>query len=200
MSEIVLTASPRTPGSSEARHLRKAGKVPGVYYAKNEQPVHFTVEKLDLRPVVYTSEARIVRLEVAGSKPLDCILKDVTFDPISDEILHFDLLGVKADEMITVEVPIHLIGTSVGVRDGGVIEHVMHKAHVRVSPRNMPEHIDVDITNLGLSTAIHIGDLNMPGVEFTDKPDAVIASCNPPKTHAATTATEGAAEGGEAKA
>ncbi len=180
MSQVILSAEPRVPGQTGAKQLRRNDRVPGVYYAKGQDPVHFSVPTLSLRPIVYTAEAKTVRLEVGG-KGLICILKDVTFDPITDKILHFDLLGVAAGEKIAVEMPLHIVGNAVGVRDGGVLEQVMHKAHVKADPTTMPEHIDVDITNLGRGKAIHISDLSIPGVEFTDRPDAVIVACHAPK-------------------
>jgi len=186
MSETILKATKREPGRTTAKQLRAAGKVPGVYYSKSNEPVHFTVETLELRKVVYTAEAKIVSLQVDNDKALACILKDVTFDPVSDKILHFDLLGISAGQKITVEIPLHLTGNSIGARDGGIIEHVMHKAHVLVDPTKMPEHIDVDISNLGVNSSIHISDISVAGVEFMERAEAVIVTCVPPKTHVET--------------
>jgi len=183
MSQIVLQAEPRTPGQTASKVLRRNDRVPGVYYANGQDPIHFSVQKLALRPVVYTAEAKTVRLEVAG-KGLTCILKDVTFHPVTDKILHFDLLGVAAGQKIAVEIPLHIIGQSVGVRDGGSLEQVLHKAHVMVDPTTMPEHIDIDVTNLAKGSAIVIRDLNIAGVEFTGRQDAVIVACHAPKVAA----------------
>jgi len=195
MSEILLKASKREPGKSAAKALRRDGQVPGVYYAKDQDPIHFSVPKLSLRDVVYTAEAKVVNLDVEGAGKKSAILKDVTFDPITDAILHIDLLGIAAGQKMTVEIPLHLTGSSIGARDGGVLEQVLHKAHVNVDPTKMPEHIDVDVTNLAVNGAIHIGDLNLPGIEFMDRPDAVIVNCAPPRaeTTTSTEPTEGAA-------
>ncbi|NQW30646.1 MAG: 50S ribosomal protein L25 [Ignavibacteria bacterium] len=182
MSEVILKATKRVPGKAAAKLLRKEGNIPGVYYTKNQDPIHFSVNSLAIRPVVYTAEAKIVSLQVDGSKGLNCILKEVKFDPITDKIVHFDLLGVAAGEMIVVDIPIHLIGQSIGVREGGVIEHVIHKVHVKVDPSKMPEHIDIDVTNMNIGDAVHISDISVAGVEFLDKPEAVIATIMPPKT------------------
>lgn len=181
MSEIVLTAAKRDLGRAAARELRKNGQVPGVYYANNQDPVHFSVPTLSLRPIVYTAEAKMVRLEVDGGKGLMCILKDITFDPITDAILHFDLLGVSAGQKINVEIPLHITGHCLGIRNGGVLEHVMHKARVMADPTKMPTHIDVDVTNLDINQSLHISDLSVPGVEFTDKADSVVVTCIPHK-------------------
>jgi large subunit ribosomal protein L25 len=182
MSQVTLKATKREPGKQTAKAIRRNGSVPGVYYAKNQDPVHFSVQTLDLRPVVYTAEAKMINLVVEGAAGKSAILKDISFDPITDQILHIDLLGVAAGEKLNVDIPLHLTGQAAGVRMGGILEHVMHKAHCVVDPTKMPEHIDVDVTNLGVNQSIHISDLNIPGVEFTDRPDAVIVACVPPKT------------------
>jgi large subunit ribosomal protein L25 len=181
MSEIILKASKREPGKNIAKALRRDGNIPGVYYAKNQDPIHFFLPTLSLRPVIYTAEAKMLSLVVEGSAPKKAILKDVTFDPITDKILHIDLLGVSAGEKLNVEIPLHLVGSSIGVREGGVIDHVMHKAHCIVDPTKMPEHIDVDISALGIGASVQISDISAPGVEFTDRPDAVIVTCAAPK-------------------
>ena len=191
MSQIILAADTRVPGQNASKELRRNDRIPGVYYAKGQDPIHFSVPKLALRPVVYTAEAKTVRLEIDG-KGLICILKDVTFDPVTDKVLHIDLLGVAAGEKIAIEIPLHIVGQAIGVtRDGGSLEHVMHKAHVRVDPTTMPEHIDIDVTNLAKGSAIHISDLDIPGVEFTGRPDALIVACHAAKVP---TAEETAAE------
>lgn len=184
MSQITLSAEPRVPGQTASKALRRDGRTPGVYYAKGQDPVHFSVSTLSLRPVVYTAEAKTVRLEVGGSA-LQCILKEVTFDPVTDKILHIDMLGIVAGDVIATEIPLHIVGLAIGVREGGSLEHIIHKAHVKVDPTTMPEHIDVDVTNLGRGQSIHIRDLNVPGVEFTDRPDAVVVACHSPKGAAA---------------
>lgn len=173
MSTLVINASKRQPGRKEAKSARRAGSIPGVAYAKNFDPVHFTVPALTLRPVVYTAEAKMIRLEVDGTS-MDCILKDVTFDPITDAVLHVDFLRVVAGEKVNVEIPVHIVGTSEGVRTGGVLEVFMHKLHVKVDPHEMPEHIDVDVTSLAVGQSLHIRDLETPGVQILDRADALV--------------------------
>lgn len=184
MSQVVLQAETRTPGQAIAKQLRRDERVPGVYYAKGQNPVHFSVPYLMLRPVVHTAKAKTVKLEIAG-KDMLCILQDVTFDPLTDKILHVDMLGVKAGEKIQVQIPVHVSGLAQGVREGGTLEHTMHKAHVRVDPTQMPEVIEVDVTQLGRGAAIHVSDLNVPGVEFLDRPTSVVVACHAPKVVAA---------------
>jgi len=181
MTETILQAEVRTPGQTASKELRRNGRIPGVFYSKNHEPIHFSVPVLSLRSIVYTAEAKMVKLSVDGGQTLDCVLKDVTFDPVTDKLLHFDLQGVAIGEKILVDIPLHLIGQSVGVRDGGIMEHVLHKVHVKADPHIMPEHVDVDISNLKVGDALHISDLTIEGCEILDRPDAVIVACHPPK-------------------
>lgn len=183
MTETILQGEVRTPGQTASKALRRNGRIPGVFYSKNHEPIHFSVPALSLRSIVYTAEAKMVKLSVDGGQTLDCVLKDVTFDPVTDKLLHFDLQGVAIGELIMVDIPLHLVGQSVGVRDGGIMEHVMHKLRVKADPHVMPEHIDVDVTDLKVGSAIHISDLTIDGCEILDRPDAVIVACHPPKTN-----------------
>lgn len=180
MSQITLVAEPRTPGVAIAKQLRANDRVPGVYYTQGKEAVHFSVSSLALRPVVYTAKAQAVRLSINGQERLS-ILKDVTFDPISDKILHFDLLGVREGEPIIVKVPVHVTGLAIGVREGGTMEHALHKTSIKVDPANIPTHIDVDVSQLGKGENIHISDLNVPGVEFLERPGTLVAACHAPK-------------------
>ncbi|MFN4908597.1 MAG: 50S ribosomal protein L25 [Bacteroidota bacterium] len=180
MSQVTLPAEPRTPGAAEAKKLRANDRVPGVFYTNGEEAVHFSVSTLALRPVVYTSKAQAVRLSINGQDRLS-VLKEVSFDPISDKILHFDLLGVREGEPIVVKVPVHVTGLAIGVREGGTLEHALHKTSIKVDPANIPTHIDVDVSQLGKGQNIHISDLNVPGVEFLERPGTLVAACHAPK-------------------
>lgn len=185
MSTIVLSASKRAPGRSTARTLRTEGHVPGVYYANGAEPVHFSVPALNLRNVVYTAAAKLVRLEVEGHPAMDCVLKDVTFDPVTDKILHLDFHGVKPGEQVILEMAIHLTGSAEGIKFGGVVDHVLHRTKVRVAPHEMPEQINVDISNLNVGSALHVKDIDIPGLQILNRPDAIVVTCLAPKVKGA---------------
>jgi large subunit ribosomal protein L25 len=165
--------------------MRTQGIVPGVYYSKSDAPVHVAIPALSLRPVVYTSKARMISLEIEGGKTVNCVLQDVTFDPITDAITHVDFLGVKPGEKIVVGMPLHLEGTAEGVKRGGALDHTIHRVHARVDPHTMPEHLVVDITHLNIGGAIHVGDIKIEGVEIIDRAENVIVSCYQPRVSAA---------------
>lgn len=177
MSEIVLNVAKRATGKKAAKQVRNSGNVPGVFYLKGVDSISISANAKSLRPIVYTKDARIVKLNIEGEKEShDCILKDVTFDPITDVITHFDLHGFGADELVDFEVPIRIVGSAIGVRDGGILEQVLLKAHIMCLPSQLPEHIDVDVTNLRINQSIHISELSVPNVRFTSKADQAVVA------------------------
>lgn len=198
MATVNLSAQKREDlGNSTTKNARKKGFIPGVFYFKNSPAVAISVKDTALNPFVYTSEVRIINLQIEGSdKAQNCILKDIQFDPVSDKPIHFDLLGISENETIKVEVPIKLVGAPIGVRDGGVIQHVLHSLEVECLPANIPAHIDVEIGALAIGDAIHIGDLKIESVEIHGNPTSTIVAVVPP----AVEKVEGAAAEGETAA
>lgn len=193
MATIVLNAEPRTKlGGSTAEQIRREGRVPGVIYGHGEPSVPFTVKALDLRPLIYTNETHTIQLNLGG-KSTRAILREVQFHPVTDRIRHIDLVALHAGEKIKVEVPIVIKGSSVGQRDGGIIDFTLHKLTVECLPDAIPEHIDVDITDLRIGHAVHVSELpDHPTYRVLADESAVIVACVPPKAHEETT-TEAAA-------
>jgi len=175
MEKTTLKASERKQFNKSAiRKIRKEGRVPGVFYSKHNPPLHIDVLDTTINPLVFTSKTHLISLEVEGQEERECIIKDIQFDPVTDKVIHFDLLGLTKGEKIVLEVPVQLVGTPIGVKEGGVIQHVMHKLEVKCLPRNIPEHIVVDVSALKLGDSIHIGDLQIEEVEFTDPKESLI--------------------------
>jgi large subunit ribosomal protein L25 len=182
MKEITLNAKPRETGKKGAKAARNQGFVTGVYYVKGEENIPLMVKPLDLRPIVYTAQTRIVQLNVEGhNESMQCVLKDVSFDPVTDSIVHFDLLGLKKGQKITVELPINLIGQAIGVRQGGKLMQTLHKVKVNTLPSDLVETIDVDISKLGMGESITLGNVNLGNME-TDTPlDTTIVHVTKPR-------------------
>jgi large subunit ribosomal protein L25 len=182
MAEIILKAERRTDlKKSTSNQMRKAGTIPGVYYSFGEKPISIKVNELALRPLVFTSESHIVSLQIEGeNKPISCILKDTQFEPITSRIIHFDLLGLKEGEKLTIEVSIILKGSAIGVKEGGIVQHNLHKLELECLPQNIPPHIDVDITNLNIGDSIKVSDIKIEGIEILNDENASIVSVVPP--------------------
>ncbi|HVK38119.1 MAG TPA: 50S ribosomal protein L25 [Candidatus Kapabacteria bacterium] len=181
MSEILLEARLREPGRSAARALRRQGVVPGIYYFHGQDPIALAATELALRPLIYTAETHIIRLRLEDGSEKTCILKEVTFDPITDRATHFDLQGVSADERVRVEVPIALTGSSIGVREGGVLDFHLHKVEIECLPKDLPEHIDVDIASLAVGQSLHVSDLDQSKYTILSAQDATIVAVIPPR-------------------
>lgn len=191
MSEISIQAKRRTLSTkSTITQMRKNGEVPGIFYSKNVDPIPLSLPELSLKPLVYTSETHIVNLVIDKSEEKKSILKNVQFDPVTDRIVHFDLLGISLDQEIEIEVPIVLEGQSIGVREGGIIQQAIHKVTVLCLPTNIPEHISIDITNLGLGDSVHVGDLKMENVKFLQNEDVQLVAVTVPRAAQETTATD----------
>lgn len=187
MSEITLKVEKRSEFKrSISRQMRKAGFVPGVYYIHGGENIAIKAPELSLRSIVFTTESNIVNLEVEGeAKPYSCILKDVQFDPLTSRLIHFDLIGLKEGEMINLEIPVALHGNAPGVKDGGLLQFVLHRLEVKCLPQNIPSHIDIDISNMKIGDSVKVADLKHDNYEILNDESAVVVSVVPPTTTAA---------------
>lgn len=182
MEKVVLTAKKRAVNSKSLRNsLRNEGRVLGVFYSKHDEPVAIDVTEKALKPLVYTAETHLVGLQIEGDKEHECILKDVQFDPITDKVIHFDLLGLTTGETFQLEVPIQFIGSPVGVKEGGVLQEFLHKLDIECLPKDIPQHIEVKIQDLRVGDAIHVSDLAAEGITILNPEDAVIVAVTHPK-------------------
>lgn len=185
MSEIALKAQKRGTGKKAAKAVRNSGLVTGVYYRNGVEPIPIAVHPLNMRPIVYTAAANIINLEIEGADtPLSCMLKDITFDPVTDAIVHFDLFGVSNDNVVDFNVPVKLVGQSTGIREGGVLEHILHKLNVTCLPKDLPQQLDVDITELKIGQSLHVRDLSYPGIKINVVGDATIVAISAPRRKA----------------
>lgn len=197
MSEITLIAKERKISrKSVINQLRKSGNVPGVFYHKKEDSVPIEVSESSLKPLVYTSETHIIALSIENKLEMPCILKNVQFDPVSEKIMHFDLQGISRDEKLEIEVPVLLSGNPVGIKQGGILQQSLHKLHIECLPADIPEHIEVVVTNLNIGDAVHVSSLQFEKLRILNTGDSVIVSVVAPKLEKEPTAV---AEGEEAK-
>jgi large subunit ribosomal protein L25 len=180
MSEILLNAEVRTTTGKAAKRVRWEGKIPGVYYAHGEKNIPIQVPKLSLDPLIYTSETHVIDLRV-GDVMKKAILRDLQFDPVTDRAIHFDLQGLREDEEVTLEVPVVLTGgTPVGVREGGLLQLIMHKIKVSCLPKYIPGKVEVNVANLAINKSIHVKELTIPNVTVLDAPDDPVVAVVPP--------------------
>ena len=182
MAATNLTALKREDvGNSSVKGFRKRGDIPGILYSKDIKPIPIFVKEVTLKTFTHTSDVKIINLSIEGStETYNCILKDVQFDPVSDRAVHFDLLGISENEKIKIEIPLVLVGTPAGIKDGGIVQHTLHKVEVECFPKDIPSRIDIDISPLKIGDSIHVGDLKHDNYEIHGAADATIVSCVPP--------------------
>ncbi len=181
MAEIVLNAELRDPKTQRASVTRRRGLVPGVYYSHGEQNINVAVEPLSLNPLVYTSQTNIITLTLKDGTAKKCILRDIQFDPVTDRPVHFDLLGLKENEELTIEVPVVLTGgTPKGVRDGGMLQQMIHKLRISCLPRYIPSKFEINVAELGINELVHVKDLKVENVTVLESEESAIVGVLPP--------------------
>ncbi len=181
MEKMILEAEVRETGSKQATKLvRNNGKVPGIYYSKHDTPIHISVTEKAIHPLVFTAETHLISLQVDG-KVFDCVVKDIQFDPLTDKIVHFDLIGLTTGETFQLEVPVQLRGTPVGIKEGGIVQHLIHKLEIECLPKDIPQRVEIDITNLKIGDSVHVKDLKLENITILNTEDSVIVAVSHPK-------------------
>ena len=182
MEKVVLNANERkTITKSALNTIRNNKRVPGTFYLKNSKPVSIDVLEKEIKPLVFTAETHLISLVVEGYDEHECIIKDVQFDPVTDRVVHFDLLGLVKGEMFQLEVPIRYNGSAIGIKEGGILQQVLHKLEIECLPKDIPQHLDVDVTDIKLGAAIHAGDLKFDNINILTPEDAVVVTVTHPK-------------------
>src|SRR5262245_1473028 len=178
-------------GKGSSRSLRRSGNVPAVIYGHGRAAESLSVEAASLGKLLGSIAAGSTILDVAieGAAPVKALIREIQRHPLRQtDILHLDLYEVRADEQITVEVPVHIVGTADGVRNfGGVLDQVMHKLEILVLPGDIPSHIDIDVTNLLIGKSIFVRDVKVPKAEVPNPPNHPVCSCVAPRTEEAAT-------------
>lgn len=192
MEKVVIEAKKRTKIDKASRSaLRKEGKVPAIFYSKHHEPQAIEISERAIHPLVFTSKTSLISLNVEGQEEQECIIKDVQFDPVTDKIVHIDFLGLKIGEKIQIEVPVQLVGNPIGIKEGGVLQHILHKLEIECLPADIPEHLEIDVTNLKLGSSIHVSDVNFDNIQILNSPESMIASVTHPKVEKEAVPAEG---------
>jgi large subunit ribosomal protein L25 len=186
MASAKLSAKPRDgKGKGDNHKLRAAGQIPAVVYGHNEptRSVALDGHELELLFKRVHVENTVIELAIDGEKgPVKTLVREVQKHPARGHVLHVDFYQIHAGEMIHIQVPLHFVGTPVGVKNGGMLQHTMDELDIRVSADSIPERIDVDVAGLEIGDSIHVSDLKIPsGVEVLDSDDRSVCSVTPPQ-------------------
>jgi len=188
MAKILdLVAQPRTvSGTGAVNRLRKTGSTPAVVYGRKVAPLNVQVDTKIFTKILQgsASDNILVRLKLPAGEQL-ALVQEVQHDHLKGGITHIDFHAIAMDEEIHAEVPVEIVGECPGVKLGGLVEAIHHTLEVRCLPKDLPEHISIDVSNLALGKAIHVGEIALPeGVRAKLAADVVVVMCEEPKVEA----------------
>jgi len=186
MSTASLTADAREKsGKGTARTLRREGRTPAVIYGHSREAQSLSLETRELERLLdrITTGSTVIELKLGSGRPVRTLIREVQRHPVKKRILHVDFQELVAGESVVTKVPLRFHGIPDGVRNGaGVLEEKMHEITVEADPSNLPDHIDVDVTDLGLAKSLHVSDIALPpGLSVMDEGDITIATVQPPR-------------------
>ncbi len=184
MKDLTIQADQRTQlGKNANRRLRTAGKIPGVVYGHDFEPVSVTVDPKDIHRILYSESGRntIFKLQLPDVVK-DVLIRDYQLDPVKGNLLHADFQTVAMDEMMEFEVPIEVVGSSVGVRNGGILDIVLREIEVECLPADVPDNIEIDVSALEIGDMVRVEDLKIDTSKITvlSEPELVVLNVAPP--------------------
>lgn len=174
MKSITINGSKReSVGKKATKALRNAGQVPCVLYG-GDKPVHFSANELAFSKLVYTPNAHTVVIAIEGGETFNAVLQDIQFHPVTDKILHIDFYQLFDDKEIAMNIPVRIIGNSIGVKNGGNLRKNRRKLRVKALPANLPDFIEADITMLKIGDKLTIADLENEDFKFLHTDNIVV--------------------------
>lgn len=201
MATASLSASARTgTGKGVARSLRRDGRVPAVIYGHARAPQSLSVDARELSRLLEKNSAETTVIELAVDGAMSrTLIRDIQRHPVKRAIIHVDFQELVAGEKVSVNIPLVIVGTSIGVRlNAGILTQVMSELACRVDPANIPNRIEVDVTNVNIGGSVHVSDLTIPaGVEVMTGEGDTVLTVSAPKTGDETPAAGGEPAAGE---
>ncbi len=180
---VTLTAEKRSEtGKSAARSMRRTGYLPAVVYGHGEESHALRLKTDEVQQLLgrISVATTMIDLHVVGEDPQRVLIREVQRHPYRDDILHLDFFHVRADEAISIEVPVQLEGKPVGVEAGGILQQIRYEIEIECLPDEIPEAFTVDVSALDVGDSIHIADVDTGGVDVLDEPDLTICTVVPP--------------------
>jgi large subunit ribosomal protein L25 len=199
MAELTLEVTRReATGKGVARRLRASGRVPAVVYGAHREAVPIDVDRKTVSELIQKSQhgvRSIFLLKMSGTdQQRHAMIKDIQINPISRQMTHIDFVRVLMDEKVRVTVPVHVTGTAIGVKEGGVLDFQVRDLHIECLPGQIPDTIEVDVTNLGSHDYVRVGELKLPdGVKVLDDHERVVVGVTHLKAEAEPVPAEAAA-------
>jgi large subunit ribosomal protein L25 len=207
MERPILTAEIREGvGKERAKKLRSKGLIPAIFYGPKSQAIPLVIDSKELAKALQTEAGENVLIDLNIRKGVQAdrkvvMLKDIQIDPLERITLHTDLYEVAMDEMVTVEVPVHLVGKPEGTKVGGILEQVRRVIEIQCLPGDIPKSIDIDVSALKIGDSIHVQDIQVEKAKIISETNFTIATVVPPvvEEKVVEAAAPEAAEGVEVK-
>ncbi|QHE50629.1 50S ribosomal protein L25/general stress protein Ctc [Pontibacillus sp. HMF3514] len=164
--------------------LRREGRIPAVVYGKDKEPLAVSVDSLELLKTLRDEgKNAIISLDVEGDSPRQVMFHEYQIEPIRNELYHADFYIVDMSTEVDVQVPIHVEGTAQGVQDGGILSQPLHELSLRAKPNQIPDEIQVDVSNLEVGDSFLVSDLKEANnYEITEDESTAIVTILPPQT------------------
>ena len=180
--------------SRGSRLVRKNGFVPGVLYYGGEENENISIEKSVLSRAIQSGQ-RIFEITRGGDSQYTMI-KEMQYHPVTDEIMHIDLMRVRRSEKMTISVPIHISGDSIGVREGGILSQALPQVEISCYPTDVPENIVVNVADLEVNQSMSVGEIKLDNddIEIISDPSLNVVSINPPVSEEQTINEEAGSE------
>lgn len=176
MSDAVVAQIREERGRRLIGRMRREGRIPGIFYLHGEDPLSLSFDGKNLSYFISHNRG-LMDLQIEGEKSArKVILKDVQYDPITENVMHVDFMGVVMGEKMTVSVALSLIGEAIGVKNGGRLASPLREVTVECLPKDIPEVLEVDISELKIGDSIHIEDLKFENVEIQADPRDLVAA------------------------
>ncbi len=189
MERLQLKADIREEkGKGIARQLRREGLIPGVVYGLDSQPVNLKLNAKEVNGVIRGNA--IIDLELSNDNTETVMVKEIQRHPVKRDLLHVDFYRIRLDEKVTIEVPVELVGTAIGTSQGGVLEQILRRVEVEVLPTNIPNSIELDITDLDLGKSLSVSDIDAGNITILTDDSETIATVVAPDVLKETDDTE----------
>lgn len=170
-------------GKGAARQLRRAGSIPGSLYGREIEPIAVKTDGREFAALVgsISVDNTIVELSVDGEAPRRVLIREIQRHPVRQDYLHVDFYEIRAGETLKVNVPLHLVGNPIGVRNGGTLQQIKHELEIECLPSEIPPSFEVDISALEIGDSLHISDVDVGGLEVLDDVEQTICTVAAPR-------------------
>lgn len=195
MEEILLKAETRKgTGKGFARKLRRDGKIPAILYGRDVESVPINISAREWETLMRRVRKNVIlTMEIHSDKGVEnrpVMIKKVDTGYLGDDVNHIDFLQVSMERTIEIEIPIHLTGTAKGVTNSGIVEQHLRSIMVECLPTQIPEQIELDVTNLDIGDSIHVSDISLSGIKLLEHMDVAVVTVIPPESEEKPVAVE----------